>query len=66
MPKITMNKAALLYKDSSQPVADGATLQSVAGYQVKLISEVPDADGELSVGFGNVVLRWGSHLVLER
>lgn len=49
MPKITMSKAALLYKDSSQPVADGATLQSVAGYQVKLISQAPDADGMIIV-----------------
>jgi hypothetical protein len=44
-----MSPAALLYKSSSQPVPDGATLQSVAGYQVKLISEVPDADGMITV-----------------
>jgi len=49
MPNIIHNLAALLNKDTSSQVSEGAVLQFNAGYQVRLLSTLPDAEGMVTV-----------------
>ncbi len=50
MPNIIHNLAVLLSKADNSPVAEGATLRvTVGGYDVRLLSSLPDADGLVTV-----------------